>query len=255
MSIYAIYFSPTGGTEKIVTFIAEQFGEYQRIDLCEKTSSLTNDFSEEDLCIIGVPSFGGRVPAIALERIKALSGNNATAILITVYGNRAYEDTLIELKDTLIEKNFTCQAAIAAIAEHSIMHQFATGRPDQNDLTVLSDFVRKIKEKDNNSIKSDLLPVHVPGNRPYREYGTIPLIPGVSHTCGSCRLCAAKCPSGAIPSDNPKQTDKDKCISCMRCISVCPTHSRKLNPLMLAAASQKLKKLVPDEKKMNCFYK
>ena len=142
MNIYAIYFSPTGGTEKIVTFIAEQFGKYQIIDLCEKTSDLTNNFSEEDLCIIGVPSFGGRVPAIALERIKNLNGNNATAILITVYGNRAYEDTLIELEDTLIEKNFTCQAAIAAIAEHSIMHQFATGRPDQNDLTVLSDFVR-----------------------------------------------------------------------------------------------------------------
>ncbi len=192
MSIYAIYFSPTGGTEKIVTFIAEQFGVYQSIDLCEKTSDLTNDFSEEDLCIIGVPSFGGRVPAIALERIKALSGNNATAILITVYGNRAYEDTLIELEDALIEKNFTCQAAIAAIAEHSIMHQFATGRPDQNDLTVLTDFVRKIKEKDNNSIKSDHLPVHVPGNRPYREYGTIPLIPGASHTCGSCGLCASQ---------------------------------------------------------------
>ena len=222
MSIYAIYFSPTGGTEKIVTFIAEQFGVYQSIDLCEKTSDLTNDFSEEDLCIIGVPSFGGRVPAIALERIKALSGNNATAILITVYGNRAYEDTLIELEDALIEKNFTCQAAIAAIAEHSIMHQFATGRPDQNDLTVLTDFVRKIKEKDNNSIKSDHLPVHVPGNRPYREYGTIPLIPGASHTCGSCGLCAAKCPSGAIPSDNPKQTDKDKCISCMRLSNAFP---------------------------------
>ena len=160
---------------------------------------------------------------------------------------------MIELEDTLIEKNFTCQAAIAAIAEHSIMHQFATGRPDQNDLTVLSDFVRKIKEKDNNSIKSDHLPVRVPGNRPYREYGTIPLIPGASHTCGSCGLCAAKCPSGAIPSDNPKQTDKDKCISCMRCISVCPTHSRKLNPLMLAAASQKLKKACSGRKENELF--
>lgn len=178
MSIYAIYFSPTGGTEKIVTFIAEQFGVYQSIDLCEKTSGLTNDFSEEDLCIIGVPSFGGRVPSIALERIKALNGNNATAILITVYGNRAYEDTLIELEDTLIEKNFTCQAAIAAIAEHSIMHQFATGRPDQNDLTELASFAQKIKEKTNNTVKTDFPPVHVPGNRPYREYGTIPLIPG-----------------------------------------------------------------------------
>ena len=160
MSIYAIYFSPTGGTEKIVTFIAEQFGVYQSIDLCEKTSDLTNDFSEEDLCIIGVPSFGGRVPAIALERIKALSGNNATAILITVYGNRAYEDTLIELEDTLIEKNFTCQAAIAAIAEHSIMHQFATGRPDQNDLTELASFAQKIKE---NTVRFRLsLVLHIP---------------------------------------------------------------------------------------------
>ena len=45
MSIYAIYFSPTGGTEKIVTFIDEQFGVYQSIDLCEKTSDLTYDFS------------------------------------------------------------------------------------------------------------------------------------------------------------------------------------------------------------------
>ena len=232
MSIYAIYFSPTGGTEKIVTFIAEQFGEYQSIDLCEKTSDLTNDFSEEDLCIIGVPSFGGRVPAIALERIKALSGNNATA---------------------LIEKDFTCQAAIAAVAEHSIMHQFATGRPDQNDLTELASFAQKIKEKTNNTLKTDFPPVHVPGNRPYREYGTIPLIPGASHICGSCGLCAAKCPSGAIPSDNPKQTDKDKCISCMRCISVCPTHSRKLNPLMLAAASQKLKKACSGRKENELF--
>lgn len=47
MSIYAIYFSPTGGTEKIVTFIAEQFGVYQSIDLCEKTSDLTNDFPKK----------------------------------------------------------------------------------------------------------------------------------------------------------------------------------------------------------------
>lgn len=253
MSIYAIYFSPTGGTEKIVTFIAEQFGKYQSIDLCEKTSDLTNDFSEEDLCIIGVPSFGGRVPAIALERIKTLKGNNANAILITVYGNRAYEDTLIELEDTLIEKNFACQAAIAAVAEHSIMHQFATGRPDQNDLAELSDFVQKIKKKNNNTVKSELLPVHVPGNRPYREYGIIPLIPGASHTCGSCGLCVAKCPTGAIPSDNPKHTDKDKCISCMRCISVCPKHARKLNPVMLAAASQKLKKACSGRKENELF--
>ena len=79
MSIYAIYFSPTGRTEKTVKFIAEQFGDYQTINLCERTMNLTNDFSKEDLCIIGVPSFGGRVPAIALEKIKEFNGTNVPA--------------------------------------------------------------------------------------------------------------------------------------------------------------------------------
>ena len=147
MSIYAIYFSPTGRTEKTVKFIAEQFGDYQTINLCERTMNLTNDFSKEDLCIIGVPSFGGRVPAIALEKIKEFNGTKTNTILVVVYGNRAYEDTLIELEDTLVKKDFTCLAAIAAVAEHSIMHQFANGRPDQNDLTDLSSFAKKIKEK------------------------------------------------------------------------------------------------------------
>ena len=158
MSIYAIYFSPTGGTEKIVTFIAEQFGDYQTINLCERTMNLTNDFSKEDLCIIGVPSFGGRVPAIALEKIKEFNGTKTNTILVVVYGNRAYEDTLIELEDTLVKKDFTCLAAIAAVAEHSIMHQFANGRPDQNDLTDLSSFAKKIKE---DSINNEILSIKV----------------------------------------------------------------------------------------------
>ena len=116
-----------------------------------------NYFSKEDLCIIGVPSFGGRVPAIALEKIKGLNGTKTNAILVVVYGSRAYEDTLIELEDTLVEKDFNCLAAIAAVAEHSIMHQFANGRPDQKDLTDLSSFVKKVKEKMKETAKENEL--------------------------------------------------------------------------------------------------
>ena len=241
MSIYAIYFSPTGGTEKIVKFIAEQFGNYQGINLCERTTDLTNNFSKEDLCIIGVPSFGGRIPAIALEKIKEFNGTMTNAILVVVYGNRAYEDTLIELEDTLVEKDFTCLAAIAAVAEHSIMHQFANGRPDQKDLTGLSSFAEKIKEKMKETVKENVLPVQVPGNRPYREYGKSPLIPHATKSCSSCGLCAKECPVNAIPTDNPKVTDKSKCISCMHCVAVCPQKARHCNKVMELIASKKMK--------------
>ena len=253
MSIYAIYFSPTGGTEKIVKFIAEQFGNYQGINLCERTTDLTNNFSKEDLCIIGVPSFGGRIPAIALEKIKEFNGTMTNAILVVVYGNRAYEDTLIELEDTLVEKDFTCLAAIAAVAEHSIMHQFANGRPDQKDLTGLSSFAEKIKQKMKETVKENVLPVQVPGNRPYREYGKIPLIPHATKSCSSCGLCAKECPVNAIPTDNPKVTDKSKCISCMHCVNICPKHARKLNPLLLSVASKKLKKVCFNRKENELF--
>lgn len=253
MNIYAIYFSPTGGTEKIVKFIAEQFGKYQSIDLFERTTDLTNDFSKEDLCIIGVPSFGGRVPAIALEKIKELNGTKTNTILVVVYGNRAYEDTLIELEDALVQKDFTCLAAIAAVAEHSIMHQFANGRPDQKDLIDLSSFAEKIKEKMKQTAKERVLPVQVPGNRPYREYGTIPLTPHATKSCSSCGLCAKQCPVNAISTDNPKVTDKSKCISCMHCINICPKHARKLNPLLLSIASKKLKKVCCNRKEIELF--
>ena len=59
-------------------------------------------------------------------------------------------------------------------------------------------------------------PPAFPGNRPYREYYGVPLKPVANRKCTSCGLCAKECPAGAIPLDNPKMTDKDKCISWIR---------------------------------------
>ena len=105
MSVYSIYFSPTNSTKEIVNLVANEFGSYQEIDLSKKEDMVDQVFDADDVCVIGVPSYGGRVPGIALERMNKFKGNHAKAILVVSYGNRAFEDTLKELVDDLSKVN------------------------------------------------------------------------------------------------------------------------------------------------------
>ena len=125
MANYNIYFSPTGGTWKVADVLARNlWGEYANIDLCKEVSPLS--LSGDDVCLVSVPSYGGRVPAIALERLRNITGNGARAVLNCVYGNREWEDTLTELQDTLEALGFRCVAAVAAVAVASDLYSFKT---------------------------------------------------------------------------------------------------------------------------------
>ena len=103
MNYYNIVFSPTGGTQKVAGILAGNLTEQAAIiDLCDRNTDFGHfSFTQDDICLVAVPSYGGRVPSIAIQRLSQLKGNGAKAVLIVVYGNREYEDTLIELKDTL----------------------------------------------------------------------------------------------------------------------------------------------------------
>ena len=92
-----------------------------------------------------------------------------------------------------------------------------------------------------------------PGNRPYREYGGVPLKPVANGKCTSCGLCAKECPAGAIPLDNPKMTDKDKCISCMHCVAVCPKKARNYSKLVSFIAGLKMKKVCSGRKENKLY--
>lgn len=251
MSNYAIYFSPTYSTEKVTKILATEFGSYDIIDLGERDEQDNYEFKKDDLCIIAVPSYGGRVPEIALKRMEHYKGNQAKAVLVVVYGNRDYDDTFAELQDFVEERGFCPVAAIAAVAEHSVMHQFAKGRPDADDEAKLVEFAGKIKEA--LSENREWISLDLPGNRPYKEYNGIPLKPKAGSNCTKCRVCSKACPVGAIPFDAPNLTNKDVCISCMRCIEVCPVHARKVNGLMLKVASMKMKKACADRKENELF--
>lgn len=253
MRYVQVIFSPTGGTERTARIITSEWSNaVETVDLSDPAGDFSAcSFAPEDVVLIALPSYGGRVPAAAAERLSRLKGNAASCVLLCVYGNRAYEDTLIEMMDVAEHCGFTVRAAVSAVAEHSIMHQFATGRPDEKDIQVLKSYAKKILEQIETGRPEGKL--KVPGNRPYKKAGGAGLVPKATKDCTNCGLCAKQCPVQAIDRTNVKKADAGTCISCMRCVVNCPGSARKVNGGMTAAASLVMKKVCSVRKDCELF--
>lgn len=243
MNVLQIIFSPTGGTKQVTDTITEAWGlPIHEIDLTNaETNYAALSLGKDDIAIIAVPSYGGRIPPLATQRILKIRGNQAQCVIVCVYGNRAYEDTLLELNDIAVKSDFKVIAAVAAIAEHSIMHQYAAGRPDTKDKQELQIFAKKILNKLNSSAEDTSI-LQIPGNYPYKKVGGAGLVPKADDKCTNCGICAQNCPAQAISKVNLKVTDSKKCISCMRCVVRCPQSARKVNGAMVTVAVLAMKK-------------
>lgn len=253
MKLYGIYFSPTGGTKKVLDILMNEWKiDTELVDLTQPQFKIKKVFDRNDICMIAIPSYGGRVPEIVIERLANIKGDHTRVILIVVYGNRDYDDTLLELKNTVKDHGFNPIAAITAVARHSIMNQFASDRPNAIDQMELQVFSREIKNLVD--IKEKYQELKVPGNYPYRKYSGVPFKPKGNRLCNRCGICAKSCPLQAIPSNDPKQVDKSKCISCMRCVKVCPNHARQVNLLLLKAAGKLMAKKCSLRKENQLFF-
>lgn len=254
MNVSQIIFSPTGGTKQVTDIITKAWGmSVNEIDLTNaETNYATFSLRKDDIAIIAVPSYGGRVPTLATQRILKIRGNQAQCVIVCVYGNRAYEDTLLELNDIAEKSGFKVIAAVAAIAEHSIMHQYAAGRPDTKDKQELQNFAKKILEKINNSATETSIP-QLPGNYPYKKASGAGLVPKADNKCTDCGICAKNCPAQAISKENLKVTSSKKCISCMRCVVKCPQLARKVNGAMVSVAALAMKKACSTRKENELY--
>ncbi len=224
--LYNICFSPTGGTEKVAEFLTEVLAwKIAPVDLCDPQFAGVT-LTSEDVAVIAMPSYGGRVPCTAVERLAMVKGNGARAVLVCVYGNRAYENNLAEMKNLAQKAGFRPVAAVAALAEHSMARNVAAGRPDSRDEAVLYAMALKIKAKLDAGEDGE---VQVPGTVPDKPMGNFGgrLAPKATVDCNRCGRCADRCPTRAIDRDT-LEADKAKCIGCMRCIAVCYGGARKL---------------------------
>ncbi|MDE7299832.1 MAG: 4Fe-4S binding protein, partial [Lachnospiraceae bacterium] len=173
-------------------------------------------------------------------------------IIVCVYGNRAYEDTLVELQDIVEKCGFRTVAAISAVAEHSIIHQYAAGRPDEKDAEELRGFAKTIYGRFKDATIPETVP-EIPGSRPYKKAGGAGLVPKATKNCVRCGLCAEDCPAQAIRRENLKTADAKKCISCMRCVVRCPKAARKVNGAMVSVAALAIKKACSERKGNELF--
>lgn len=224
------YFSPTGGIKKVADALAAGLAEeVEPVDLGKRSLEINDP--GDDVIVVAAPVFGGRIPALVSERIADLSGRGRKAVSLVVYGNRAYEDALLELNDTLSGLGFSVTASGAFIAQHSMAPDIAAGRPDEEDLAEIQKFAGDILKKLGDPGDAGSSQVKVPGDRPYKERTPVGAVPLSTAACVKCGECRKICPTGAaITAMGTIVTDKKKCIQCMACAAVCPNGARILPP-------------------------
>ena len=240
-TVWAVYFSATGTTQKVVTTLAQSVSQSLNADYREFSFNAPDvrraelSFTPQDLVVLGVPVYAGRVPNLILPYIRdMIRGGGALAVPVVLYGNRNFDDGLIELRNVMRDNGFSPIAAGAFVGEHSFSRILGAGRPDADDMALVQQLADGTADKVKDLTEAPAQAVEVEGCDPIRPYYT----PRDRHgepikdflkakpvtdpdKCVKCGLCARLCPMGSIDPDDVSNV-VGKCIKCCACVKKCP---------------------------------
>lgn len=242
---HGVVFSPCGGALKALRIMEGVLPP--PVSECHLTlpanRKTPRTFGPEDLVFMAFPVYGGRLPRMADEAFACLTADRTPAVLIAAYGNRDYEDTLLEMQRLAEGRGFVPFAAAAVLAEHVMAPEVAAGRPDTQDKAGLEHFAGAAFARAQELASAADIAFTAPGQEPYRKPPLqVPFTPESLDNCIRCNICATCCPTAAISLDDPKRiADPERCIACMACVRNCRDHARTVTHPGFAQTAQRLR--------------
>lgn len=234
MNYKAVYFSATDTSKTGAVSIAKALAGGQGIEEINLTpfaaAGQAITLGADDFAVFSAPVYNGRIPLLTMQRFDKIKGSGSPCIVTVTYGNRDYDDALLELADWAAANGFKVQAAAALVGQHTF-GEIQVGRPNADDVKENEKFVRDFLAAANGNLKRDNVTLAIKGERPYRSEGKGgDFRPLTAETCVHCGLCQRECPAGAIADDF--KTLSESCISCFRCIKVCPVQAKNMDEPM-----------------------
>lgn len=267
-------FSPTGTSRKTAESITRSLACPEstmpeipiRIHDLTHTAAPAEMLSEREVALFAVPVYGGHVPPPALKRLAGIRGDRTPAVIVAVYGNRAFEKAASELAAFVRERGFVPVAAAAFVGEHSYSSErtpIAAGRPDAEDLAAAEAFGHAIRRK---LVQEGAVPVEAARlkdpatplipllrfigfvfayRRRQKKHPVVLLPAGDEALCTHCGRCAAACPTDAIARGDELHTDPERCIRCCACVKGCPVGARRFDTPFAAALARNFARRKP----------